>query len=89
MNLRAAEFVGGREVVIAQARNALKLKPAPGTNTIWVAHGNILQAATGEYPGEAECIIFHHGSDGTLQVVGRLSPEDWMEMEKNYDTDRK
>ena len=78
MNMRAAAFLGGQEIVIERARKALKTKPPPSTNIIWVAHGNIVRAATGEYPGEAGCIIFKSLSDGTLQVVSRLDPMDWI-----------
>lgn len=84
MNLRAAEFLGGREAVMEQARKALHVKPPAGSNTIWVAHGNIIRAVTGEYPGEAGCIIFGHRSDGTLQVIGKLSPEEWTTLARQY-----
>lgn len=80
MNLRAASFLGGREKVIERAKAALQTRPSPGTNTVWVAHGNIVRAATGEYPGEAGCIVFHHGDDGVLQVVGQLAPGQWLRL---------
>lgn len=84
MNMRAAAFLGGQERVIERARKALKTKPPPGTNIIWVAHGNIVRAATGEYPGEAGCIIFKLRSDGTLQVVSRLDAEDWITLAQQH-----
>lgn len=80
INLRIADYFGGYDAATIQARKALQIKPPSGTNIIWVAHGNILRAATGEYPGEAGCVIFSHRNDGTLQVVSRLSPEDWLEL---------
>lgn len=88
INLRIAEFFGGHEAAAAQAHNALLMKPPPGTNTIWVAHGNILRAAAGEYPGEAGCVIFSHRNDGTLQVVGRLSPEDWTALAMRHEEEK-
>ncbi len=58
MNLKAADFVGGRDAVIERFRQRLSEQPLPGTNIVIVGHGNVVQAATGAYPAEAGAAIF-------------------------------
>jgi hypothetical protein len=47
MNMRVAEHVGGREVVIRRAQEVLSEPTPSGTNVIIVGHGNLMRAATG------------------------------------------
>ncbi len=77
MNTRAAEFVGGYDALVERARRALSTQPAKGTNTVFVAHGNIVRAATGAYPVEAGAVIFAPQGNGTLELIAMLNPEDW------------
>lgn len=77
MNLRAAQFVGGRDAVVEAARALLATPPPAGTNTVIAAHGNVARAATPVYPGEAEAVVFRPDGDGGFTFVGRLSPEQW------------
>jgi broad specificity phosphatase PhoE len=77
MNMKAAEFAGGRDRVVARARRALGTKPEPGTNTILVAHGNLILAASGAYGGEAHAAIFEPHGDQEFRLVAELAPEDW------------
>lgn len=77
MNMRAAEYVGGRNTVVRTARELLSTPPAPGTNTVIAAHGNVAQAATPVYPGEAEGVVFRPDGNGEFTFVGRLTPERW------------
>ncbi|RJQ77894.1 MAG: histidine phosphatase family protein [Desulfobacteraceae bacterium] len=77
MNMRAAEFVGGREAVIARARRALSTPPSTGTNNVFVAHGNLMQAASGAYTGESGAAIFAPQDNGEFRLVAQISPEDW------------
>lgn len=77
MNLRAAEYVGGTDAVVDTARRLLATPPAPGTNTVIAAHGNVARAATPVYPGEAEGVVFRPGGNDEFTFVGRLTPEQW------------
>ena len=77
MNTRAAEFFGGRETLAARARQRLSVPPPPDTNVVFVAHGNIVREATGEYPDEAGAIVFLPVPGDALHVAARLEPEDW------------
>lgn len=77
MNLRAAEFVGGRDAVIERARRVLSAPPPAGTNAIFVAHGNLMQAVTGAYTDEAGAVILVPQGNLGFRLVARLAPEDW------------
>ncbi len=77
MNLRAAQYFGGRQAVAERARERLSVPPEPGTNTVLVAHGNVVRAATGEYPGEAGAIVFRPESDGSLSSIAHVTPAQW------------
>lgn len=77
INMRVADFVGGRTAVIDQTRRVLATPPPTGANTIIVAHGNLMRAATGVYCGEAGAGIFLPRADGKIQLVTQLAPEDW------------
>lgn len=77
MNMRSAEYFGGRDAVVATARELLSTPPRPGTNTVIAAHGNVAQAATPVYPGEAEGVVFRPEGKGEFTFVGRLTPEQW------------
>jgi len=76
MNMRVAEMVGGAEAVIQRAQRHLGTPPRPGTNTIIVAHGNLMRAATGEYTDEAGAGVFAPRA-GKFQLVALLGPESW------------
>lgn len=79
MNLRAADFVGGRDAVIARFRTLLATPPAPGTNRVITAHGNLIQAGTGIYPGEAGAAVFLPDPDAPhgFRAIAELVPADW------------
>lgn len=77
MNLRVASYFGGRAVIIGNAQKRLSTRPAAGTNTVIVAHGNVAQAATPVYPGEGEAVIFEPDGDGGFRYIARIAPEDW------------
>ena len=68
MNLRSAEYFGGRAAIVATAQALLATPPEPGTNTVIVAHGNVAQAATPVYPGEGDGIVFQPDGGGRLPV---------------------
>ncbi|MDX1593178.1 MAG: histidine phosphatase family protein [Gammaproteobacteria bacterium] len=77
MNLRVADYFGGREAIVAMARARLASPPAAGRNDVYVAHGNVARAATAVYPGEGEGLVFRPRDGDGFEFVGRLSPEMW------------
>lgn len=80
INLRVAEYFGGREVVIATARRLLALTPVAGSNRVIVAHGNVAQAATPVYPEEGEMVIFKPDGKGSFSFIGRIAPDRWFQI---------
>ena len=77
MNLRSAEYFGGRAAIVATAQALLATTPEPGTNTVIVAHGNVAQAATPVYPGEGDGIVFQPDGAGGFRYIGQITPADW------------
>lgn len=84
MNMRAATFVGGQAAVIARARRTLATPPPGGGNRVFVAHGNLLRAVSGAYPGEAGAVVFRPGGDGRLELVAELAPDDWERLARQF-----
>ena len=84
INMRVAEFFGGRSAVATRTRRRLSLLPEAGTNTVLVAHGNVLRAATGEYAGEAEAIVFAVEGNGGFSVRARVSPKEWARLAAEF-----
>lgn len=87
MNMRVAEYFGGREAIVKTARSRLAAKPAPGTNTVIVAHGNVARDSTPVYPGEAEGVVFLPDGNGGFSVITRVSPERWGELAGRFSGD--
>lgn len=83
MNLRAEEYVGGREAAVANAQALLSEPPPPGTNAVYVAHGNLARAATGAYPGEGGAAIFRP-ADGAFELVAEVTAEDWQALAERF-----
>jgi broad specificity phosphatase PhoE len=83
INLRIVDYLGGHEAVVARARKVLSEPPAPGTNTVLVAHGNLMRAATRHYPAEAGAGVFAV-RDGTLVHIASIAPEEWAELAACY-----
>ena len=69
MNLRVAEYVGGRASVVASA-------PATG-NRVIVAHGNVAREATPAYPDEGEALVFQADGAGGFLLRARIGVNDW------------
>ena len=76
MNLRAADFVGGRVQVVVTAQALLSRAPIGG-NRVIVAHGNVAREATPAYPGEGEALVFEPRGDSEFELVGRIAVHDW------------
>jgi len=77
MNLRAAEYFGGRAAIVATAQRLLSMAPPAGGNRIIVAHGNVASAATPAYPAEGEGLVFKPATDDSFILLGRVEPEQW------------
>ncbi len=77
MNLRVAEYFGGRKAIIANARHLLGQAPPAGSNHVIVAHGNVAINATSIYPDEGEGLVFQADAESGFIFVGRLTPEEW------------
>lgn len=76
MNLRAAEYVGGRTSVVASARALLASTP-PAGNRVIVAHGNVAREATPAYPDEGEALVFQADGAGGFVLEARIGVDDW------------
>jgi len=77
MNMRVAEYFGGTSIIAERTRRRLAMLPKEGTNTVLVAHGNVLVTATGVYPQETEAIVFRPNGNGSYSFVARISPQEW------------
>ena len=80
INLRVADYFGGRPAVVGTARALLAQAPQGSTNTVIVAHGNVAQAATPVYPAEGEGIVFEADGQGDFRFIGRLKPAEWQDL---------
>ncbi|MDJ0832798.1 MAG: histidine phosphatase family protein [Gammaproteobacteria bacterium] len=80
INMRIANYFGGRAAVVTSAQALLARPPAAGSNVVIVSHGNVAQAATPAYPGEGEAVVFQPDGTGGFRLVGRLTPADWQRL---------
>jgi hypothetical protein len=80
MNLRSADYFGGRASVVASAQALLASSPGPALNRVIVAHGNVASAATPAYPAEGEALVFEPDVTGGFVLRGRITPEEWMRL---------
>ena len=82
INMRIADYFGGRTAVAETARRLLAQSPPKNLNTLIVAHGNVAQASTPVYPGEGEGLVFKADGSGGFHFIGRLSPAEWQSLAK-------
>ena len=80
INLRVAQYYGGRSEIINRARELLAKKPDSGGNHLIVAHGNVAKEATPVYPDEGEGVVFQADGKGGFRVIGRISPAAWVSL---------
>lgn len=80
MNLRAAEYFGGRAAIVATAQRLLSTPPPVDANRVIVAHGNVANAATPAYPAEGEGLVFKPDGAGGFILLGRIEPKQWAEL---------
>jgi len=76
MNLRSAEYFGGRSMIVASAQKLLGSRPPGRGNRLIVAHGNVARAATQVYPAEGELLVFEAIANG-FSLRGRIRVEGW------------
>ena len=77
INMRVADYFGGRDLVITRFQSRLSEPPLAGANNIFVAHGNLARAATTVYPDEGEAIVFRPLGNNQFEFVGRLTSLQW------------
>jgi len=87
MNMRVAEYFGGRAAIVKTARARLATRPGPGTNTVIVAHGNVARESTPVYPDEAEGVVFLPDGSGGFSVVTRINPAQWRALAGQFSGD--
>lgn len=80
MNLRVAEYFGGRDAIVATAQALLAKLPTKNTNTVIVAHGNVAREATPVYPDEGEGVVFQADGQGGFRYVGSILPAQWAQL---------
>ena len=85
MNMRVAKYFGGPSAIVERTQQRLATPPQAGTNTVLVAHGNVLREATDVYPQEAEAIVFRPDGNGSYAVVARIPPPAWEHLVASYD----
>ncbi len=73
MNLRSEAFVGGRDAIVMRARKRLAARPATDVNDMFVAHGNLGRAATGQALGEGEVLVIAPLGNGQFDIIGTLT----------------
>lgn len=88
MNLRVAEYFGGRQTIVSTARRRLASTPEPGSNVVLVAHGNVARESTPVYPDEAEGVVFRPDGKGGFSVAGRLTPAAWERLADSLGTSK-
>lgn len=77
INIFVAAYFGGPSTIAERTRQRLSALPQAGTNTVLVAHGNVLRTATDVSPEEAEATVFRPNGNGSYSVVARLSLQAW------------
>jgi phosphohistidine phosphatase SixA len=82
MNLRSADYVGGRVSVVASAQALLASATGAVVNRVIVAHGNVASAATPVYPEEGEALVFEPDAAGRFVLRGRIAVGDWTRLVK-------
>ena len=88
MNLRAADYVGGRDAAVRRLRQLIAAPVAPGGNVVIGAHGNLIKDASGVYPGEGGAAIFQSDvkAEHGFRHIASLEPGDWAKMAERFGT---
>jgi len=62
---------------IQAARRLLGTKPAPGTLTVLVTHGIVIDETTGHTVEEGETLVFRPLGSSRFTLLGRILPREW------------
>lgn len=62
---------------IRAARRLLGTKPAPGTLTVLVTHGIVIDETTGHTLEEGETLVFRPLGSSRFRLLGRILPPEW------------
>ena len=62
---------------IRAARKLVGAKPPPGTLTVLVTHGSVVEDATGRLLEEGETLVFRPRGASRFALVGRILPAEW------------
>jgi phosphohistidine phosphatase SixA len=62
---------------IRAARRLFGTRPAPGTLTVLVTHGSVIEDATGHSLEEGETIVYRPLGSSRFRLVGRIHPSEW------------
>ena len=79
-SFKVEDMMGGRDAMIERARQEIGRYPEEGTNTILVAHGDLMRGATSDYTDEGGAAVYKPNGDGTFTLVAQIAPEDWAQM---------
>lgn len=85
MNMRVAEYFQGHDAIARRARRRLAMPPAPDSNTVVVAHGNVALSATGVHLSEGEAAVFQPLGNEDFNIIGRLTPAEWQRVRQALD----
>ncbi|MDH3451180.1 MAG: hypothetical protein OEN20_02085, partial [Gammaproteobacteria bacterium] len=80
INMRVADYFGGRAAVTETASKLLGTTPTRGSNTVIIAHGNVALATFGFRPAEGEAVILRPDVSGDYAIVGRLTAEAFVKL---------
>ncbi|MEK9755049.1 MAG: histidine phosphatase family protein [Rhodospirillaceae bacterium] len=86
MNLRAADHVGGRDAAIGRLRKLLATPVAHGANVVIGAHGNLIKAASGVYPGEGGAVVFRADAPAPhgFRHLASIEPAEWPDLARRF-----
>jgi broad specificity phosphatase PhoE len=86
MNLRAADYVGGRDAAVKRLQQVIAAAVAPGGNVVIGAHGNLIKAASGVYPGEGGAAVFQSDAkaENGFRHIASLEPGDWTKLAERF-----
>jgi phosphohistidine phosphatase SixA len=77
LNTIVAEHHARWRAQIRAARRLLGSRPAPGTLTVLVTHGSVVEDTTGQTLEEGETLVFRPLGSSRFRLLGRILPAEW------------